>query len=71
VSRNQVFVGQMLLFAGLFLVFPGLVQGALTLALIVAVVLQVRIEEQVLAATFGSAYADYRRRVGRWIWVWR
>jgi protein-S-isoprenylcysteine O-methyltransferase Ste14 len=69
VSRNPVFVGQMLLFAGLFLVFPGLVQGALTLALIVAVVLQVRIEEQVLAATLGPAYADYRRRVGRWIGV--
>lgn len=67
ISRNPVFVGQMLLFAGLFLVFPSIVQGALTAALMVAVVLQVRIEERVLAATLGAPYADYSRRVGRWI----
>jgi protein-S-isoprenylcysteine O-methyltransferase Ste14 len=69
VSRNPVFVGQILLFLGLFLVFPGLVQGALTSALIIAVVLQVRIEEHVLAATLGGAYTDYCRRVGRWVGV--
>lgn len=67
VSRNPVFVGQVLLFTGLFLVFPSIVQGTLTVALIIAVVLQVRIEEQVLAATLGAPYADYSRRVGRWI----
>jgi protein-S-isoprenylcysteine O-methyltransferase Ste14 len=67
VSRNPVFVGQVLLFIGLFLVFPSIVQGALTAALITAVVLQVRIEERVLAATLGAPYADYSRRVGRWI----
>jgi protein-S-isoprenylcysteine O-methyltransferase Ste14 len=67
ISRNPVFVGQMLLFSGLFLVFPGIVQGALTAALFVAVIFQVRIEERVLAATLGGPYADYSRRVGRWI----
>ncbi|MGL5361436.1 MAG: methyltransferase family protein [Bosea sp. (in: a-proteobacteria)] len=69
VSRNPVFVGQILLFIGLFLVFPSIVQGALTAALIFAVVLQVRIEERVLAVTLGAPYADYSRRVGRWIGV--
>lgn len=69
ISRNPVFVGQMLLFSGLFLVFPGIVQGALTAALFVAVVLQVRIEERVLTVTLGASYADYSRRVGRWIGV--
>ncbi|MGL4974098.1 MAG: methyltransferase family protein [Bosea sp. (in: a-proteobacteria)] len=69
VSRNPVFVGQVLLFIGLFLVFPSIVQGALTAALITAVVLQVRIEERVLAVTLGAPYADYSRRVGRWIGV--
>ena len=67
ISRNPVFVGQMLLFAGLFLVFPSMVQGALTAALMIAVVLQVQIEERVLAATLGAPYADYSRRVGRWL----
>jgi protein-S-isoprenylcysteine O-methyltransferase Ste14 len=66
-SRNPVFVGQMFLFIGLFLVFPSLVQGALTAALIVAVNLQVRIEERVLASSLGEPYLDYSRRVGRWI----
>jgi protein-S-isoprenylcysteine O-methyltransferase Ste14 len=67
ISRNPVFVGQVLLFVGLMLVFPGVVQGALTAALIVAVNLQVRIEERVLAASLGEPYLEYSRRVGRWI----
>ncbi len=66
-SRNPVFVGQMLLFAGLFLVFPGLVQAALTLALFIAVWLQVRIEERVLTATLGTPYVNYMSRVPRWL----
>lgn len=66
-SRNPVFVGQMILFAGLWLVFPTPVQMAVTLALIVAAVLQVRIEERVLARELGQPYSDYRRRVRRWL----
>jgi protein-S-isoprenylcysteine O-methyltransferase Ste14 len=66
-SRNPVFLGQMLLFAGLFLVLPGLVQGALTVALFVAVQLQVRIEERVLAADMGAPYLAYCRQVRRWL----
>jgi protein-S-isoprenylcysteine O-methyltransferase Ste14 len=66
-SRNPVFLGQMILFAGLFLVLPGLVQGLLTLALFVAVQLQVRIEERVLAADLGEPYLAYCRQVRRWL----
>jgi protein-S-isoprenylcysteine O-methyltransferase Ste14 len=69
VSRNPVFVGQAVLFAGLFLVFPGLVQALLTAALIVAIHLQVRIEEKVLAETLGEPYLAYMARVSRWIGV--
>jgi protein-S-isoprenylcysteine O-methyltransferase Ste14 len=67
ISRNPVFVGQALLFVGLFIVLPGLIQAALTLALLVAIALQVRIEERVLAQTLGQPYRDYRRRVRRWL----
>lgn len=67
ISRNPVFVGQALLFVGLFIVLPSLIQAALTLALLVAIVLQVRIEERVLMATLGQPYRDYRRRVRRWL----
>lgn len=67
ISRNPVFVGQALLFVGLFLVLPSLIQGALTLALLVAIVLQVRIEERVLVRSLGQPYRDYQQRVRRWL----
>jgi protein-S-isoprenylcysteine O-methyltransferase Ste14 len=67
ISRNPVFVGQALLFVGLFIVLPSLIQAALTLALLIAIVLQVRIEERVLSQTLGEAYRDYRQRVRRWL----
>jgi protein-S-isoprenylcysteine O-methyltransferase Ste14 len=66
-SRNPVFLGQMLLFAGLFLVLPGLVQGVLTAAFFVAVQLQVRLEEKELTADLGAPYSAYRAQVRRWI----
>ncbi|AQZ54269.1 methyltransferase family protein [Martelella mediterranea] len=67
ISRNPVFVGQMVLFFGLFLALPSLATLALTLVLIVAVHLQVRIEERVLDLELGVEYRNYRRDVHRWI----
>lgn len=69
ISRNPVFVGQALLFVGLFFVFPSVVSLALTVALLAAIYLQVQIEERVLAATLGQPYLDYMRRVRRWVGV--
>ncbi len=66
-SRNPVFVGQILLFAGLVLVFTSVVQLAVAIALIVAVMLQVSIEERVLTKELGPAYDAYRQRVRRWL----
>lgn len=66
-SRNPVFLGQMLLFGGLFLVLPGMVQGLLTMLLVGAILMQVRIEERMLAARYGEPYERYRHRVRRWI----
>lgn len=65
-SRNPVFVGQAMLFIGLFIVLPSLIQAGLTLALLIAIILQVRIEERVLDATLGQPYRDYKMRVRRW-----
>lgn len=67
VSRNPVFVGQVMLFIGLLIALPSLIQLALTLMLIIAVHLQVRIEEQVLDRDLGADYRDYRCEVRRWI----
>jgi protein-S-isoprenylcysteine O-methyltransferase Ste14 len=64
-SRNPVFLGQAVMFIGLFLAFPDLVQLLISATVIAAVLVQVRIEERVLAKTF-KAYADYAARVPRW-----
>ncbi|MCR4524084.1 MULTISPECIES: isoprenylcysteine carboxylmethyltransferase family protein [Bosea] len=66
-SRNPAFVGQTLLFIGLFLVRPELVELAFALAVLVAIALQVRIEEGVLRRDLGARYLAYQRRVNRWI----
>lgn len=66
-SRNPVFVGQGLLFTGLFIALPSTIQALLTTALLIAIVLQVRIEERVLARTIGQPYRNYCRRVRRWL----
>jgi protein-S-isoprenylcysteine O-methyltransferase Ste14 len=65
--RNPVFLGQALLFVGLFLAFPDLVQCLISAAMIAALSVQVRIEERVLATAHGEPYADYVARVPRWI----
>jgi protein-S-isoprenylcysteine O-methyltransferase Ste14 len=67
ISRNPVFLGQIILFAGLFLAFPDVVQALTAATVLVAACVQVRIEERVLARTFGGAYDDYTARVPRWI----
>nr|WP_298096487.1 methyltransferase [uncultured Shinella sp.] len=66
-SRNPVFVGQVVLFAGFVLVRPDAVQAALAAAIALAVWLQVRIEEAVLVRDLGAPYEDYRQRVRRWL----
>ena len=70
-ARNPVFLGQALLFIGLFIVLPSLVQAGLTLALLIAIRLQVAIEERVLTASLGQPYLAYRARVRRWLGVTR
>jgi protein-S-isoprenylcysteine O-methyltransferase Ste14 len=67
VSRNPVFLGHILLFTGLFLVFPSVVQLGITLVLIAAIRIQVHLEEQTLTKTLGDKYLAYARRVRRWI----
>ncbi|CAN7641257.1 methyltransferase family protein [Bosea sp. LjRoot237] len=62
ISRNPVFVG-------LTTVLLSLVQAALTLALLIAILLQVAIEERMLAASLGQPYLAYKARVRRWLGV--
>ncbi len=66
-SRNPVFVGQVALFAGFLLARPDWVQATLATAVVLAVWLQVRIEETVLTRDLGAPYEAYRKRVRRWL----
>ena len=66
-SRNPVFVGQVALFAGFLLARPDWVQATLATAVVLAVWLQVRIEETVLTRDLGAPYEAYRQRVRRWL----
>jgi protein-S-isoprenylcysteine O-methyltransferase Ste14 len=67
ISRNPVFLGQAILFVGLFLAFPDIVMLIIAAAVVVAAAVQVRLEERVLGASFGREYEDYAARVPRWI----
>ena len=67
ISRNPVFLGQMLVFIGLFLAFPDFIQLTIAAAMVVALSVQVRTEERILARALGETYADYVARVPRWI----
>ncbi|MGQ3214844.1 methyltransferase family protein [Shinella sp.] len=66
-SRNPVFVGQIAMFTGFLLARPDAVQLALAAGLVLAVWLQVHIEEKVLERDLGDPYRDYRQRVRRWL----
>ncbi|OWK23971.1 hypothetical protein AJ87_26650 [Rhizobium yanglingense] len=59
--------GQVLLFAGLLVVFPTVAQLLVATAMVVAVHLQGRIEERVLADDLGDVYLAYQGRVRRWL----
>jgi protein-S-isoprenylcysteine O-methyltransferase Ste14 len=67
ISRNPIFLGMRVGLLGLFLVMP----NAFTLAILLLgealIQIQVRLEEDHLASTFGRDYQAYRRAVRRWI----
>ncbi len=66
-TRNPVYIGNLLLFAGLCVLcgLPWLVLAVCGWAFLVYQC-AVRFEEQRLAETYGDEYAAYRQRVGRW-----
>lgn len=67
-SRNPLYVGLLVLYAGLALLIPtfwGLV--LFPLAVVLVRWGAIRPEEEFLTAKFGQSYADYTRRVRRWL----
>ncbi len=67
VSRNPIFFGMRMMFAGFFLTMP----NAITLMTFgvgdVLIQMQVRIEEEHLTRLHGEKYDEYRKQVRRWV----
>ncbi len=67
-SRNPIYLGMVLLYLGLALIFVA--SWALLLLIPVLVALQIAVirrEEAYLERRFGAAYREYRARVRRWL----
>ena len=68
-SRNPMYVAFLIPLASLSYYSVVASGAAIGLYLLLMTVLVIRGEEAVLAAKFGKAYADYRRKVPRWVLV--
>jgi protein-S-isoprenylcysteine O-methyltransferase Ste14 len=66
-SRNPVYVGMLATCLGLFLVLPNAVTLAIVAVAFVLLQVRIRVEEQYLLNTHGEGYAEYCRRIPRWL----
>ena len=67
-SRNPLYLANLLLFLGLAIVHNGWAMYAVVVPFfVVAYACIIAAEEQYLGGRFGEAYADYCRRVPRWL----
>jgi len=66
-SRNPIYVGIMLIISGFTLALPNAISLSLALGVFISVSYQIRLEEAHLMETVGQTYADYCKKVRRWI----
>jgi protein-S-isoprenylcysteine O-methyltransferase Ste14 len=66
-SRNPIFLGLRINLLGLFLILPNAATLVIWLVGEALMQVQVRLEEEHLARTFGVTYADYQGAVRRWV----
>jgi len=66
-SRNPIFLGMRLTLLGVFLILPNAISLAVLAMGEALIQIQVRLEEEFLAETYGEAYQSYRQKTRRWL----
>jgi len=66
-SRNPIFAGIMLSVFGYFLVLPNAITLLIVMLDLALIQVQIRLEEQHLAAEHGDVYKRYCEEVRRWV----
>lgn len=66
-SRNPIFLGMLLALGGTLLLAPSGVLLAVSVAAVVTIQVQVRLEEEFFGRRYGAAFGSYRARVRRWL----
>lgn len=67
VSRNPIFLGMILSTAGIFLIIPNAITFFVAATSYVVIQIQIRLEEEYLQSTHGTAYSNYKQKVKRLI----
>lgn len=68
-SRNPIYLGIDLYFAGVFLIFPNLLFLAILFFVILGIHWQIREEERFLKTRYGRDYEIYARLTGRYFTI--
>ena len=67
VSRNPIFLGMLIMLAGMLLILPTAATLVITVLGFVLIHVQVRLEEAFLLEKYGEEYRRYQTRVRRWM----
>ena len=67
ISRNPIFLGVLIVFAGMFLIIPNAVTLVILISGFIVIQVQVRLEEEFLIKQLGDEYIDYMKNVKRWL----
>lgn len=66
-SRNPLYLGLILIFAGAALLAGSVSALLLTLAIFIVLSFWIRVEERQLAEAFGEQYAKFQSQIRRWL----
>lgn len=66
-SRNPAFLGFDLLYIGVLIAFPNMWHAVFVVVTVFIFDKQIRNEEKFLEASFGEEYAQYKKKVGRYL----